>query len=93
MNKDRVVTINLKNAQLVAKGIYINLHCPKCNEQSSEAYFTRHKQEEKYGIWFECQNCGNVEHISCRGKPEGYDPNRISKKFQDIDERAWNAEK
>ena len=93
MNTDRVVTINLENAELVAAGTYLNLLCPKCNTTNSEAYFTKHKQQERYGIWFECKNCGNVEHISCREKPDGYALNRFSEKFQKLDERAWNAEK
>ena len=40
-----------------------------------------------------CKECGNVEHISCRKQPEGYSLDRLSMKYQEIDERAWRAEK
>lgn len=92
MDTDKIITFNLENAKLVAKGIYRNLHCSNCNNLTSEAFFTKHIKKEKYGIWFECKNCGNVDHISCREKPEGYSEDRISKIYQNLDECAWKAE-
>jgi methionyl-tRNA synthetase len=92
MDTDELVRINLGNAGAVARGNYSGLLCPKCKRLSAEAFFSEHNLKAGYGIWFECQLCGNVEHISCRSKPDGFDPSRISEKFQRLDERAWEAE-
>ena len=92
MDTNKIIAINLENAELVGKGVYTNLQCPNCNNRSLEVFFTKHTHLERYGIWFECFECGNVEHISCREKPKGYSANRISIKYQNSDESAWNAE-
>ena len=60
MDTNKIVAMNLENANLVAKGIYNNLQCPKCDNRTAEAFFTKHTKEGKYDIWFECKNCGNV---------------------------------
>jgi len=87
-----IVKINLDNAKEVARGTYTGLLCTKCGKRSVEAFFSEHNLKRGYGIWFECQLCGNVEHISCNSQPEGFTPLRISDKFQTVDERAWEAE-
>jgi len=85
------IRLNLENARLLAEGNYSGLLCSKCGKRSVEAYFTKHNLKDLYGIWFECENCGNVEHISCNAKPDGYTPLRSSDRFQSLDERAWDA--
>ncbi len=90
---DERIEANLKNAQAVAEFRYNALYCPKCRSNTSKAYFSVDDHEERYGIWFECGDCGNVEHISCGRKPEGFSAERVSRKFQDLDERAWRVEK
>jgi len=92
MNSERLIKINLENAQKVAQGIYSELFCPKCEKKSIEVFFSEHNFKKRYGIWFECKSCGNVEHISCKSKPEGFTPLRLSEKFQKLDENAWGAE-
>ena len=37
----------------------------------------------RYGIWFECQHCGNVEHISFTSRPAGFTPLRVPKSSND----------
>ena len=83
--------INLANANSAAKGVYSGLLCPKCKEQAIEVFFSEHNLKTGYGIWFECQHCGNIEHISCKSQPEGFTPLRVSEKFQRLDERAWKS--
>jgi len=92
MDTDELMRINLANAEAVARGDYTGLLCPKCKRLSVEASFSEHNLKRGYGIWFECQQCGNVEHISCGSKPEGFSVLRISEKFQSLDEQAWGAE-
>ena len=83
--------INLANAKAVENGVYSRLLCPKCKEQCAEAYFSEQNIRTGYGIWFECQRCGNVEHISCSTQPGGFTSLRISEKFQQLDEQAWKT--
>ena len=92
MNTDELMRINLANAEAVGGGNYSGLLCPNCKHSSVEAFFSEHNLKRGYGIWFECQHCGNVEHISCRVRPEGFSALRISAKFQSLDEQAWRAE-
>ena len=92
LSMDDLIRINLGNAESVAQGNYSGLLCPKCKRKSVEAFFSEQNLKRGYGIWFECQLCGNVEHISCNSKPEGFTPLRVSEKFQEIDERSWGAE-
>lgn len=92
MNADELLMINLANAKAVGAGNYSGLLCPKCRQRFVEAFFSEHNLKERYGIWFECQHCGNVEHLSCTSEPEGFTPSRISDKFQNLDEQAWGAE-
>ena len=89
---DEFIKINLNNAKAVANGNYSGLFCSRCEKQSVEAFFSEHNLKKGYGIWFECQLCKNVDHISCGSRPEGFTPLRVSDKFQIIDERAWEKE-
>jgi len=92
MDADDLIKITLGNARSVAKGNYTGLLCPKCRNRSVEAYFSAHNLKRGYGIWFECQFCRNVEHISCELQPAGFTPLRVSEKYQKLDEQAWDAE-
>lgn len=83
----------LRNAREVGKGRYSHLECPNCKTMSVEAYFSQHNTQDKYGIWFECERCGAIDHISCSSQPEGFTFLRVSERFQELDERAWDAEK
>ncbi len=92
VDRNKRIKINLQNTEYVSKGIYSNLKCPKCDMETAEVYFSKHRYRESYGVWFECQNCGNVEHMSCYEKPDGFTATRLSSKYQGLDERAWKAE-
>jgi hypothetical protein len=87
------MAITLGNAQEVAKGHYSTLLCPHCRQNAVEAFFSEQNLKKGYGIWLECQRCEKVEHISCPSEPDGFTPLRISEKFQQLDDRAWEAEK
>lgn len=89
MDTKKKLKVNLENMNFVADGIYSNLLCPECGQKKAEAFFSKHKSEKLYGVWFECHKCGNVEHISCGKKPDGFKAERISEKYQVLDERAW----
>jgi hypothetical protein len=91
MTDGKFITVSLANAREIAKGIYSNLLCPHCRQQSVEGYFSEQNLKQGYGIWLECQECKKVEHISCTSEPDGFSPLRISEKFQHLDDRAWNA--
>jgi len=86
------IKINLENAKMVEQGKYQNLLCTECGEASASVFFTKKVDAEKYGIWFECQLCGNVEHIDCNSQPTGFRIDLIDQRFQRWDERAWKAE-
>ena len=90
---DNRIETNLKNAQFVAESQYTALICPNCKRNTNEAFFSADDERNRFGIWFECSDCGNVEHISCGRKPDGFNYDRLSPKFQEMDERAWMAEK
>ena len=92
MNTDDLIKVNLDNAKSVAEGNYSALLCPKCNKRSVEAYFSEQNLKKGYGLWFECQFCGNVEHISCKSRPDGFTPLRVSEKFQKLDDQSWDTE-
>jgi len=92
MNVDDLIETNLRNAKAVGLGQYTGLLCPKCFEYSSEAFFSMNEPKDQYGLWFQCSACGNIEHFSCGGKPAGFSHDRISRKFQELDEQAWRAE-
>jgi hypothetical protein len=92
MDNEDVIKINLENASAVARGVYTGLLCPKCKRYDVEAFFSEHNLKSGYGIWFECKNCKNVEHISCKSQPDGFSPLRVSERFQELDERGWEAE-
>ncbi|MBP6343306.1 MAG: hypothetical protein KA403_05190 [Candidatus Omnitrophica bacterium] len=92
MESDRLVKIIIENAEKVTQGVYSGLFCSKCENESVEAFFSEHHSKKRYGIWFECQLCRNVEHINCKFKPEGFTVSRLSDKFQAQDENAWGAE-
>lgn len=89
---DRRIEINLANARAVADLQYRELLCPRCGSCSAQAFFSVDESQGRYGIWFECDHCGNVEHISCGRMPSGFSPDRVSEKFQQLDQRAWSAE-
>ena len=91
MDTKKKLKVNLENMKFVAAGIYSDLLCPECGKKKTETYFSKHKIEELYGVWFECKNCGNVEHISFGKKPDGFSFERISEKYQALDERAWGS--
>ena len=92
VNNERI-QINLGNVKSVADGQYSRLLCAKCKQHACETYFTANSDRSRFGIWFECTSCGNVEHISCSADPEGFSESRISFAFQANDQRAWDAEK
>lgn len=91
MDRDLQIKINIDNAKAVAAGIYSRLLCPSCQNKFVEAFFSEQNLKVGYGLWFECQQCGNVEHISFKSKPEGFTPLRVSEKFQRLDDRAWES--
>jgi len=92
MNTDDLIKINLENARAVSCGNYSGLLCPKCGEKFVEGFFSERILKNGYGIWFECQSCGNVEHIGCTTQPGGFTPLRVSDKFQKLDEQSWREE-
>lgn len=92
MDAKKKLMTNLENMNFVADGIYSNLLCPECRQKKAEVYFSKHKSEDLFGVWFECINCGNVEHISCGKSPDGFTSKRLSKKYQTLDEQAWKFE-
>jgi hypothetical protein len=92
--KDRKhrIELNLKNVAAIGDGKYSGLECPECGKAAMEAYFTINADRSRYGVWFECTNCKNFEHLSCSKMPVGFIEDRISERFQSLDIRAWNAE-
>jgi hypothetical protein len=92
MKIEQRVTINLANAECVANRKYTKLRCPNCEKDSSEAFFTAERNGERYGLWFKCVSCGNIEHLNYREMPAGFEQGRVNHEFQEIDNRAWKAE-
>ena len=87
-----ILQTNLMNASKVAEGQYSELLCVACRKFAVETFFSENEKTSQCGIWFECTSCKHTEHIDCRSRPPGFTSQRLRRRFQELDARAWIAE-
>jgi hypothetical protein len=75
--------------EMIEKGRHEGLTCPKCAYVGLTVSYTR-SGEERYGIWLECPECGNIEHADRQGRPAGFEEGLIDHRFQKLDDEAWS---
>jgi ribosomal protein L37AE/L43A len=74
--------------QMIENRRHEGLTCPKCGDVGITVSYTK-SSEERYGIWLECRECGNVEHADRNGRPPGFEEGLIDERFQKLDDEAW----
>jgi hypothetical protein len=88
MNTDKSLHNRILETLLsIANGQLNGLKCPRCGTTNFKYFFTK-SDEDRYGVWLECNECEENSHADFIGKPKGFDPNLLNEYYQDLDDLA-----